>query len=47
MTPAEARGWYELQELEDGVVRITEPHVDKPLRADLWWLRGTDRDLVA
>lgn len=46
MTLAQARGWYELEELDDGVVRITEPHVDKLLRANLWWLRGTDRDLV-
>ncbi|TXS75839.1 MBL fold metallo-hydrolase [Streptomyces sp. sk2.1] len=38
--------WYELHELGGGVVRITEPHVDKLLRANLWWLRGADRDIV-
>ncbi|SHL40070.1 MBL fold metallo-hydrolase [Streptomyces yunnanensis] len=43
--PVPAR-WFELHELDDGIVRITEPHVDKLLRANLWWLRGTDRDLV-
>ncbi|MBX7547802.1 MBL fold metallo-hydrolase [Streptomyces sp. NPDC048665] len=38
--------WYELHEVDQGVVRITEPHADKLLRANLWWLRGTDRDIV-
>ncbi|MFE8950303.1 MBL fold metallo-hydrolase [Streptomyces sp. NPDC007856] len=46
MTLAQARGWYELEELDDGLVRITEPHADKLVRANLWWLRGTERDLV-
>ncbi|MEL5955155.1 MBL fold metallo-hydrolase [Streptomyces sp. CLV115] len=45
-TLAQARDWYELEELDDGLVRITEPHVDKLVRANLWWLRGADRDLV-
>ncbi|MBC3841218.1 MBL fold metallo-hydrolase [Streptacidiphilus sp. 4-A2] len=38
--------WYEVCELGNGVVRVTEPHVDQLLRANLWWLRGTDRDIV-
>ncbi|MEU4117790.1 MBL fold metallo-hydrolase [Kitasatospora sp. NPDC028055] len=38
--------WYAVQELDDGVVRITEPQVDPLLRANLWWVRGADRDLV-
>ncbi|WBO68598.1 MBL fold metallo-hydrolase [Streptomyces camelliae] len=42
----ESGHWYELHEVDDGVVRITEPQVDKLLRANLWWLRGTDRDIV-
>lgn len=46
MILAQARRWYELEELDDGLVRITEPHVDKLVRANLWWLRGTERDLV-
>ncbi|MFE1949826.1 MBL fold metallo-hydrolase [Streptomyces sp. NPDC059524] len=46
MTLTQAHSWYELEELDDGLVRITEPHVDKLVRANLWWLRGTDRDLV-
>ncbi|OIJ95530.1 hypothetical protein BIV25_20555 [Streptomyces sp. MUSC 14] len=46
MTLAQSRGWYELEELDDDLVRVTEPHADKLVRANLWWLRGTDRDLV-
>lgn len=38
--------WYERHEAGDGVVRISEPHTDPLVRANLWWLRGTDRDLV-
>ncbi|MYT27593.1 MULTISPECIES: MBL fold metallo-hydrolase [unclassified Streptomyces] len=38
--------WYQLHEVDDGVVRITEPHVAKLVKANLWWLRGTDRDIV-
>lgn len=46
MTLVQASGWFEVQERGDGLVRITEPHVAPILRANLWWLRGTDRDLV-
>ncbi|MGW1170834.1 MBL fold metallo-hydrolase [Streptomyces sp. NPDC002550] len=46
MSLAQARDWYQTEELDNGIVRITEPHVDKLVRANLWWLRGTDRDLV-
>ncbi|MGK4580503.1 MBL fold metallo-hydrolase [Kitasatospora sp. HPMI-4] len=38
--------WYEQREMDGGVVRITEPHVDQLLKANVWWLRGTDRDIV-
>ncbi|MER6144928.1 MBL fold metallo-hydrolase [Streptomyces sparsogenes] len=46
MTLTQARCWYELEERDDGLIRITEPHADKLVRANLWWLRGTDRDVV-
>jgi len=38
--------WYEQRETDGGLVRITEPHVNQILKANLWWLRGTDRDIV-
>ncbi|MET7287174.1 MBL fold metallo-hydrolase [Streptomyces sp. NPDC005573] len=44
--PPVADGWYELHEVGDGVARITEPHADKLLRANVWWLRGAGRDIV-
>jgi glyoxylase-like metal-dependent hydrolase (beta-lactamase superfamily II) len=46
MTVPTADTWFELHEVTDGLVRITEPHADKLLRANLWWLRGGERDLV-
>jgi len=38
--------WFDRRAAGVGIVRITEPHVDEILRANLWWLRGTDRDIV-
>ncbi|MEV4611314.1 MBL fold metallo-hydrolase [Kitasatospora sp. NPDC049258] len=38
--------WYEQRESAGGVVRITEPKVRALLSANVWWLRGADRDLV-
>lgn len=38
--------WYERREIDDGLVRIGEPQVHQILRANVWWLRGTERDVV-
>jgi glyoxylase-like metal-dependent hydrolase (beta-lactamase superfamily II) len=38
--------WYEQIDSGTELVRIREPHVDELLQANLWWLRGSDRDLV-
>jgi glyoxylase-like metal-dependent hydrolase (beta-lactamase superfamily II) len=38
--------WFEHREIDDGVVRITEPHVDEFLRANLFLVRGRDRDVL-
>jgi glyoxylase-like metal-dependent hydrolase (beta-lactamase superfamily II) len=38
--------WFEHETVDDGVVRITEPHVDPFLRANLYLVRGRDRDLL-
>ncbi|MEV0720118.1 MBL fold metallo-hydrolase, partial [Asanoa sp. NPDC050611] len=32
--------------MDDQIVRISEPHVRPLLAANLWWLRGSDRDIV-
>jgi len=42
----DATAWFEHRASVIGIVRITEPHVDEILRSNLWWLRGTDRDIV-
>jgi glyoxylase-like metal-dependent hydrolase (beta-lactamase superfamily II) len=41
-----AERWFEHETLEDGVFRITEPNVDPFLRANLFLVRGRDRDLL-
>ncbi len=45
MTPA-VGAWYEQVPVTDRLVRLGEPHVGELLSANLWWLRGTDRDVV-
>lgn len=43
MTPDE---WYRLSDAGDGVTRITEPYVDPYYSANLYFVRGRDRDLL-
>ncbi|WP_436533628.1 MBL fold metallo-hydrolase [Actinoplanes sp. HUAS TT8] len=38
--------WYETTRVTDDLTVITEPHVHPLLRANIWHLRGRDRDLV-
>ncbi|REF99446.1 glyoxylase-like metal-dependent hydrolase (beta-lactamase superfamily II) [Asanoa ferruginea] len=39
-------GWYRQTPVGDNLIRVSEPHVHALLAANLWWLRGTDRDIV-
>jgi glyoxylase-like metal-dependent hydrolase (beta-lactamase superfamily II) len=41
-----ASPWFEVRPEVGGVTRIGEPHVDLWLGANLWLVRGRDRDLV-
>jgi glyoxylase-like metal-dependent hydrolase (beta-lactamase superfamily II) len=41
-----AERWFERETVGEGVVRITEPHVDPFLRANLYLVRGRDRDVL-
>jgi glyoxylase-like metal-dependent hydrolase (beta-lactamase superfamily II) len=41
-----AERWFEHETVGDGVVRIIEPHVDPFLRANLYLVRGRDRDVL-
>ena len=34
--------WFERREVGDVLVRITEPHVNQILKANVWWIRGAD-----
>ncbi|MGB6116653.1 MAG: MBL fold metallo-hydrolase [Mesorhizobium sp.] len=38
--------WYGIEARPDGVVRITEPFVDPYFSANLYFVRGRDRDLL-
>ena len=41
-----AERWFEHESVDEGVVRITEPNVDPFLRANLFLVRGRDRDVL-
>jgi glyoxylase-like metal-dependent hydrolase (beta-lactamase superfamily II) len=41
-----AERWFEHETVGEGVVRIREPHVDPFLRANLYLVRGRDRDAL-
>jgi glyoxylase-like metal-dependent hydrolase (beta-lactamase superfamily II) len=41
-----AERWFEHQTIDDGVLRIREPYVDPFLRANLYLVRGRERDLL-
>ena len=38
--------WYQAREVADGVVLLWEPHVHPFARCNIWYLRGTQRDLL-
>jgi glyoxylase-like metal-dependent hydrolase (beta-lactamase superfamily II) len=41
-----AGGWFRVEDLGGGITRIDEPYVHPLLRANMWLVRGRDRDLV-
>src|SRR2546423_9464109 len=41
-----AEHWFVREDLGDGVVRLTEPHTDPLIRANLYLVRGADRYIL-
>ncbi|MEN0137376.1 MAG: MBL fold metallo-hydrolase [Rhodococcus sp. (in: high G+C Gram-positive bacteria)] len=41
-----AERWFRTRRVETTLTRIDEPHVNELLRANIWWVKGRDRDLV-
>ena len=41
-----AENWYDMREVDGGVVLLTEPHVHSWARCNIWYVRGRDRDLL-
>ncbi len=41
-----AEHWFDVRQVDDGVLRITEPHVHPLLRSNLYLVRGSERDLL-
>jgi glyoxylase-like metal-dependent hydrolase (beta-lactamase superfamily II) len=46
MIPVVAGPWFRVRPVNPSLVQIDEPHVDDLLRANIWHLRGQDRDLI-
>lgn len=44
--PEAAGGWFEVERVDGRLTVVTEPHVHPFLRANVWHLRGSRRDLV-
>ena len=44
--PPATSQWFMVAQLEDGVTRFTEPHVDPMLESNAWLVRGRDADLL-
>jgi glyoxylase-like metal-dependent hydrolase (beta-lactamase superfamily II) len=40
------RDWFHVTWVTAGVAMLTEPHVDGLIRANLWYVRGRERDLL-
>ncbi len=38
--------WFDVAQVDEGVLRITEPHAHPLIRANLYLVRGRDRDLL-
>ncbi len=45
-SPTVAVDWFSLTWVTGRTAVLTEPHVDELLRANIWYLRGRERDLV-
>jgi glyoxylase-like metal-dependent hydrolase (beta-lactamase superfamily II) len=41
-----AERWFSVEQIDDGVLRITEPHASPLIRANLFLVRGRERDLL-
>lgn len=44
--PPTASQWFMTAQLEDGITRMTEPHVSSMLESNGWLVRGRDADLL-
>src|SRR5262245_38774447 len=38
--------WFHVDDVGEGVVRVTEPHLSPLVAANLWWIRGQRHDVV-
>ena len=41
-----AQDWFGVEDVGEGVTKVTEPHVDDLVSANLWWIRGQRHDVV-
>jgi glyoxylase-like metal-dependent hydrolase (beta-lactamase superfamily II) len=41
-----AERWFDVEQVDEGVLRITEPHALPLIRANLYLIRGRDRDVM-
>ncbi len=40
------KDWYRIQQRDDGITLIDEPHIQEFYRCNIWHVRGRDRDMM-
>ncbi|HEX4685887.1 MAG TPA: hypothetical protein VH228_03835, partial [Nocardioides sp.] len=38
--------WFQVDDVGEGVTRVTEPHLSGLVSANLWWIRGQRHDVL-
>src|SRR3954453_21923895 len=41
-----AEHWFGIEDVGEGVTKLTEPHLSGLVSANLWWVRGQRREVV-
>lgn len=43
---SDGEAWFGVEQVGEGVTRLTEPHLSELVSANLWWIRGRDHDVL-
>jgi len=46
MAIAVAKQWFEFSQMDDEITRIREPYVDVLIRSNIWYVRGSEKNML-